>query len=75
MMVSIVTVAVGAISAVVNAWLQISVQRQRLREESRRDHVRPLLSRSRIVDLGEGGIVIEVGTLTADRQVPLDDNR
>jgi hypothetical protein len=75
MVVSIVTVAVGAITTVVNAWLQIGAQRQRVREESHRDQVRPLLSRSRIVDLGEGRLLIEVGTWTAGRQAPLDDNR
>jgi hypothetical protein len=68
-------VIVGAITTVVSAWLQVRVQRQCLRQEACRDHICSPLSYSGVVELGEHGIVIAVGTSAAGRGVPLDDNR
>lgn len=51
----------GALTAITTGWLKARVQQRRDREESRRQHVHSLPAGSRIIDLGERGIVIEVG--------------
>ncbi|MGW8877648.1 hypothetical protein [Streptomyces mirabilis] len=53
--------ACGALTTMIAGWLKVRVQLWRAREESRRQHVRTLPAGSRIIDLGERGIVIEVG--------------
>jgi hypothetical protein len=49
----------GALTTITVGWLKARVQRER--EESRRQHVGALPAGSRIIDLGERGILIEVG--------------
>jgi hypothetical protein len=61
---TVTTVALATVSGGVTlgmGWLKARVQQRRAREESRRQHVRMLPAHSRIIDLGEHGIVIEVG--------------
>lgn len=58
---AVLTAAGGVFTALTTQWLKVRVQRWRWREESRREHVRGLPAGSRVVDLGERGIVIEVG--------------
>ncbi|MGW3820489.1 hypothetical protein [Streptomyces sp. NPDC005046] len=53
--------AITAITTITGGWLKARSQLGRSREESRREHVRTLPKGSRIIDLGERGIVIEVG--------------
>jgi len=65
----------GAVATAAAAWLQARRQRQQAREESRRDHLDHLPPGSRVVDLGEHGVVIEVGGSPAagarnDRDAP-----
>ncbi|MEY9842012.1 hypothetical protein ABH941_007295 [Streptacidiphilus sp. EB103A] len=61
---AVTTVALAAVSGVATlgmGWLKARVQQRRAREESRRQYVRTLPAYSRIIDLGEHGIMIEVG--------------
>ncbi|MEU6555359.1 hypothetical protein ABZ915_34625 [Streptomyces sp. NPDC046915] len=61
---AVVTMAgavITAITTIAGGWLKARVHLRRYREESRRQHVRILPAGSRIIDLGEHGIVIEVG--------------
>jgi hypothetical protein len=51
----------GATAATARAWLHTRMQRQQAREHSRREHLQRLPPGSRVVDLGEHGIVIDVG--------------
>jgi hypothetical protein len=55
----------GAAVTVATAWLRARCQRQQAREESRRDHLHHLPPGSRVVDLGEHGMMIEVGGAAA----------
>lgn len=58
---SSVTAVTGAAVALVGSCFRARVQRQRAREEARADHVRNLGPGSRVLDLGENGILIEFG--------------
>ncbi|MCX5327849.1 hypothetical protein [Streptomyces sp. NBC_00140] len=61
---AVVTMAgavITAITTIASGWLKARVQLRRSREESRQKHVRTLPTGSRIIDLGERGIIIEVG--------------
>ncbi|GLW56718.1 hypothetical protein [Kitasatospora phosalacinea] len=49
------------VTGVTAAWCKARVQVRRERELSRRQHLRELPAGSRIVDLGERGVLIEVG--------------
>jgi hypothetical protein len=53
--------AITALTTIARVWLKTRGQARRSREESRRQHLRILPSGSRIIDLGERGIIIEVG--------------
>jgi hypothetical protein len=59
---ALVTAVCGAAGVVMAAWVRARVQRHRAREAARRDHLRDLPPGSRVIDLGEHGIVIEVGS-------------
>lgn len=52
---------ITAVTTIAGTWLKARVQLRRCREESRRQHVRMLPTGSRVIDLGERGIFIEVG--------------
>lgn len=65
----------GAVTTMAGAWLRARSQRQRAREKSRRDHLRDLPPGSRIIDLGEHGIVIEVGDRAASAENDRDAGR
>lgn len=58
---AVLAAGVGSLTTITVGWLKAWVQLRRAREESRRQHVRALPTGSRIIDLGERGIVIEVG--------------
>lgn len=58
---SSVTAVTGAVVALAGSCFRARVQRQRAREEARADHVRNLGAGSRLLDLGESGILIEFG--------------
>lgn len=58
---STVTAVTGAVLALAGSWFRARIQRHRAREEARADHVRNLGPGSRLVDLGENGILIEFG--------------
>ncbi len=68
----LVTAVTGAAAALLRAWICSRVQRQQAREASRRDHVRCLPPGSRIVDWGERGMMIEVGSAVARWERPTD---
>ncbi|WP_282203614.1 hypothetical protein [Kitasatospora fiedleri] len=55
------TTAGTLVISVTAAWFKARVQVRRERELSRRQHLRALPAGSRIVDLGERGMLIEVG--------------
>ncbi|WP_271216606.1 hypothetical protein [Streptosporangium carneum] len=55
------TATTGALCGLGGIWLRGRIQRHRLREEARRDHVRRLPPGSRLLDLGRHGVIIEVG--------------
>ena len=55
----------GAATTMAAAWLRARSQRQRAREKTRRDYLRGLPPGSRVIDLGDHGIVIEVGARAA----------
>jgi len=59
---SISTAITGAVAALAGSCFRARAQRQRAREEARTDHVRNLGPGSRLLDLGEGGILIEFGS-------------
>jgi len=69
---ALVTAAAGTAGAFLRAWLRSRVQCRQAREVSRRDHVRCLPPGSRIVDLGERGVIVEVGGRTASAGRPAD---
>jgi hypothetical protein len=52
---------IGAAATVITAWLRARSLRQQAREKSRREYLRSLPGGSRVVDLGDHGVVIEVG--------------
>jgi hypothetical protein len=58
---AIVAAVLGAATTITGTWLRGRVLRQRAREEARRDHLRRLPPGSRLIDLGDRGLVIEVG--------------
>jgi len=62
----------GAAATVAAAWLRSRSQWQQAREESRRDHLHHLPPGSRVVDLGEHGVVIEVGGQAAGAEKARD---
>lgn len=51
----------ASFSAIAAAWLRQRAKSLKAREDARRDHVRHLPPGSHLVDLGQRGIVIEVG--------------
>jgi hypothetical protein len=51
----------GAAATIIAAWLRARSLRQQAREKSRRDCLRGLPGGSRVIDLGEHGMVIDVG--------------
>ncbi|WP_061296981.1 hypothetical protein [Herbidospora cretacea] len=55
------TIIIATATALAGLWLRVHLQRIRLREESRRDHIRHLPPGSRVLDLGSRGVVIDVG--------------
>jgi hypothetical protein len=67
---ALLTAAVGTAGAFLRAWLRSRVQCRQAREASRRDHVRCLPPGSRIVDLGERGVIVEVGGRAASAGRP-----
>jgi hypothetical protein len=69
---ALVTAVTGAAAAFMRAWLLSRVQRQKAREASRCDHVRCVPPGSRIVDLGERGMMIEVGSAAPGRECLAD---
>lgn len=58
---SSVTAVAVAVVALAGSCFRARVQRQRAREEARADHIRNLGPGSRLIDLGENGILIELG--------------
>lgn len=67
---ALATAVCGAAGVVMAAWVRGRAQRHRAREAARRDHLRDLPHGSRVIDLGEHGMVIEVGG--AGRELPPD---
>jgi hypothetical protein len=65
-----VATAAGAVSAVPQAWVRSRAQRPKVREVSRRDHVRRLPPGSQVIDLGDRGVTIEIGN--SERERPAD---
>jgi len=57
---STATAISGAVAALAASCFKARTQRHRAREEARADHVRNLGPGSRLLDLGEGGILIEI---------------
>lgn len=55
------TAVVSATSACASAWLQARIRQRRDREQARGEQLRELPPGSRVIDLGEHGIVVEVG--------------
>lgn len=74
-LVAAATAVTGMAGTVMMAWLRGRVQRHQAREAARRDHVRYLPPGSRIVDLGERAMAIDVGVRAADRMLSADDHR
>jgi hypothetical protein len=52
---------IGAAATVIATWLRARSLRQQAREKSRRKYLRSLPGGSRVIDLGDHGVVIEVG--------------
>jgi hypothetical protein len=67
--------AVSAVGGMVGMLVTARVRRHRAREAARRDHLRYLPPGSRIVDLGDRGLTIEVGDRVAVRELAGDDRR
>lgn len=57
----VISVITGAVGTAVSVWVRGRVQRCRAREEARIEHLHRLPPGSRLIDLGERGLVIEVG--------------
>jgi preprotein translocase subunit YajC len=70
-LIAVVATIVAAASSGGSAWLQARVRRQRAREQARGAQLRELPPGSRVIDLGEHGIVIDVG---GGRAVQTDHN-
>ncbi|MFB6642942.1 hypothetical protein ACFCYF_37615 [Streptomyces chartreusis] len=60
-LVTAASAVITCIATVSTGWLRARVQVNRDREESRRRYARSLPGGSRILDLGDRGLVIEVG--------------
>ncbi|HET9970330.1 MAG TPA: hypothetical protein VFQ68_19005 [Streptosporangiaceae bacterium] len=69
-----VTAVAGMLGTLVTAGVRGRTARAIAREAARRDHVRYLRSGSRIIDLGDRGVMIEVGN-PAGREAAPDEPR
>lgn len=64
------TAIAAATSAVMRSWALVRVHRQRAWEEAQCDHLHCLPPGSRVIDLGEHRLVIEVGGDTGREPSP-----
>jgi preprotein translocase subunit YajC len=65
----------GAAATIIAAWLRARSLRQQAREKSRRDYLHSLPGGSRVIDLGDHGVVIEVGPRGAGAGNEADEPR
>jgi hypothetical protein len=65
----------GAAATIIAAWLRARGLREQAREKSRRDYLRSLPGGSRVIDLGDHGVVIEVGPRGASSGNEADETR
>jgi len=70
-----VTAVAGMLGTLLTAAIRGRTARALAREAARRDHVRHLRPGSRIIDLGDHGVTIEVGGLPAGQETALDEPR
>jgi hypothetical protein len=70
-----VTAVAGMLGTLFTAGVRGRTARALAREAARRDHVRHLRPGSRIIDLGERGVTIEVGARSAGQETALDEPR
>jgi hypothetical protein len=70
--VALVTAITGLAGTFLRARVRARVQRYKAHQASRRDHVRCLPPGSRLLDLGERGVLVEIGPSVTDRERPID---